>query len=194
MVHPVFHVSRLEEFPNQPYKVLIFDSAAEDVHQHMVVDVVKAAFNISFHKPRDPSESLFDLHKRRMAAPIRSESVGVRRESVLIDTFQYHADYLLHQFILEGWDAQRTFFLWIVVLGNIGSSGRTWLITAILQGCNQRVDSFGAHSINGQSVSSCCHIALFCVDILIGKQKELRIVKIAVQPFIDVFAVTCFGS
>lgn len=53
-------------------------------------------------------------------------------------------------------------------------------------------DTFGTHSVDCQPVCPFCHIACRCVNVLVGLQVKLRVVQVAVQPFIAVIADTRF--
>ena len=133
MVNPVLHVSGFQKFPNQADKVLIFDSSAENINKNMVVNIVKTAFDVALNEPFHPCKSLFDLQKCRVATPVRSESVGMGGESTLVNTFQYHSDNFLQQFVVERGNTQGTLFLRIALFVDISSAGRVRFVAEIFQ-------------------------------------------------------------
>ena len=127
-----------------------------------------------------------------MAAPLRAEPVGCVRESWLIDTFQYHADNLLYQLIIEGRNTEGTLFA--VGLGNICPTGRGRLVTEIFQFSNQRIDTLHAHTIHGLAIRSSGHVALLGLYFLVCGQIKLGIVQIAVKSLILVIVTACFRT
>ena len=66
-----------------------------------MVYIVKAALYVALNKPLCPREIFLHILKRRMAALIHTETVGVVAEGWLIDTIQYEPHHLLYQFVVE---------------------------------------------------------------------------------------------
>ena len=151
--------------------------------------MVKASFDISFHNPGDTCKGFLHLTERSMAASFGPEAVRVVAECRLIDCFQNHSDYFLHQLIVGGsnpqW-AEFSIFLW-----NILSLGRFWLVRPVANGFNDPVDSRQTHTIQCLSVYPLRHAPLRLCNVGIGKKVEFRIVQIAIQSFVLVVAYTC---
>lgn len=116
MVLPILHISGFQEFPNEFQKTGVLDFGMDNVHQNVVVDVVKTALDVALYEPRHAGEFLFQGFERGMAAPSRTKAVGVLGKYRLIDGLQYHPQDLLHQFIRKRRYAEgaffRTVFLW----------------------------------------------------------------------------------
>lgn len=119
---------------------------------------------------------MLDLHQRCVTAMVRSKFVRVTGKAVLIDTFQYHANNLLKQFIIEGRDAQRTFLLGIILLLNICPAGRVGMLAVVFEGRNQAVDTLRTHAVDSLAVAPLRHVAFLCIDILICEVVHFRVI------------------
>ena len=86
------------------------DLSAKDSDKYRMVDVIKERLDVTFNEPSGPAEIPLQLRKRRVTAPIRPKAVGVIGECRLVDSFQQHPHYFLHQFVIKGRDAQRAQF------------------------------------------------------------------------------------
>ena len=148
----------------------------------MMVNMVKAPFDVSLHEPFNPCKILLHILERSMTTPFGAEPVGCVQKSRLIDTLQYHMDDLLHQLIVEGRNTEGTLFA--VGLGDICPAGRGRLVAEILQFCNQRIDTLHAHTVHGLAIRSSGHVALLGLYLLVCGQIKFGIVQIAVKSLI----------
>ncbi len=82
-----------------------------------------------------------------MAAPFGSESMGNWQENRLIHRFENHPQNFLYQLICECRDSQRSLFLGIVLLLDIGSSGGCGLVGFISEPLDDICDFGFAESI-----------------------------------------------
>jgi len=81
----------------------------QDAHEYIVVDVVKAPFDIAFDEPRRAVECLLDLSECGMTATFRPKAVRTVPKAGFVVGFQHHADDFLHQFLRAIRDAQWSF-------------------------------------------------------------------------------------
>ena len=77
MIGPLFHVPGLQHFPHKSNKVLIFNAAAQDVDENMVVKAVEASLDVAFNYPLDPGKGRFDFGQCRVAGAFWAEAMGV---------------------------------------------------------------------------------------------------------------------
>jgi hypothetical protein len=89
MVTPYFAVSRFEEFPEHPQKAVVVDMFSKDVCQYGMIDIIEAAFDVSFDEPFGPCPGFVYLGEGRMASPLRSETVGSVRKLGFVICFKY---------------------------------------------------------------------------------------------------------
>ena len=170
--------------------MLVRNTPAQYLYQHMMVNVVKTSFDITLNKPFDPRVVPLDILQSRMTAPLWAESMGSNMKGGFINAFQYHAHHLLHQFVIKGRNTK-----WARFTGcfrDIRSSGRFWLITETLQFLNEDFNSLHTHAIDCFPIASGCHVAWFCLDTLIRQQKKCRIVQVSIEPLIVVIFACCF--
>ena len=97
----IFHVARVQEFPNQAQETLIFDSFAENANHDIMVNVVEEAFNISFHKPFTSNKAVLNHPQRRVTASIRAEAVRGALKTDFVNCFQQHSSDLLYQLVVK---------------------------------------------------------------------------------------------
>ena len=122
VILPVLHISGVQKRPQELEKSGILDFLSNNSNQNRVVDVVKTAFDVAFDKPFCADKFVGKLGQGRVAAPSGPESMGIVREHRLINRFQYHAHYFLHQLVRESRQSQRTHFA--VRFLNIGAPHR----------------------------------------------------------------------
>ncbi|MNI50947.1 hypothetical protein D3C73_1056420 [compost metagenome] len=144
----------------------------------MMIDVVEKSFNVAFNEPFRSCKFLFDLHKRGVAASVWPEAMRKTGECTLIDALQHHANYFLHQFVIERWDTKRPHFS--VCFPNVYPSCGIWLVRMIPHTVDELGDTFHSHAINGLSIRAFGHVTRFCVDVLVGHQIKFRVVQIPI--------------
>ena len=86
-----------------------------------MIDVVKAALNISLDKPNHTCEVRRNLTECSMTAFTRSETVGMTVKDRFIDRFQNHSDNFLQELVTERRDTKRaefSVFLWDILTPN----------------------------------------------------------------------------
>ena len=71
MISPVLHIARFQELPDKPDEMLVLNAPAQNVDQHMMVNVVKAPLDVSLNEPLDPCKILlyileYDLEHLRL--------------------------------------------------------------------------------------------------------------------------------
>ena len=59
--------------------------------------------------------------------------MGVGREGILVNAFQYHSDNFLQQLIVERGNTQRTLLLRIALFVNVSSAGGMRFVAEIFQ-------------------------------------------------------------
>ena len=145
-----------------------------------MIDVVVEPFDVALDEPFHGCEWLLYADKCGMATTPGPKPVWGMLKTALVDSFQYHSHHFLHQLVVEWGDAKRTFLA--VFLRYVRPFGRSWLISLVFQTFNQLLNAFNAHSTDGFTVSSCCHVARFCVNALVGHIKHFRIKQHSIQP------------
>lgn len=70
--------------------MLIFDVAAQDINENMVVKTVKASLDITFNGLQDARKSDFDFRERCVIGTLWTEAVGIARKCGFINCFQKH--------------------------------------------------------------------------------------------------------
>ena len=161
----IFHISCVEKFTDKAKKSLILNSLAKNANHDIVVDVVKEAFNISFHKPFTSRKAILNHSQSCVTAFVGPKAMGGILKAAFINGFQQHTDNFLHQLIVDGRNTQRTELS--VLFRDVCPSGRLGLVGFVFQGCNKPVNSFKAHCVDGSSVCACGHISLAGIDVLI---------------------------
>ena len=116
-----------------------------------------------------------------MAAPVRSESVGLLHKQRFIDCLQKHLRYFLYEFVICGRNSQWPFFLWVSFFGDIFSSCSFWSILLRLDFLYESLYPPFTHAIQGLSVCSRCHAARRLRDFIIGQPVEFRVAEVPVQ-------------
>ena len=154
-----------------------------------MVDVVKTAFDVAFDKPFCADKFVGKLGQGRVAAPSGPESMGIVREHRLINRFQYHAHYFLHQLVRESRQSQRTHFA--VRFLNIGAPHRLRTVGLASQCVNNSCHILLAESVRRIIVYTFCSSAFIRIQVLVGYIVNVRAEHIAKEPckyFIMVFA------
>ena len=170
--------------------MLIRNASAQYLHQHMMVNMVKAPFDVALNKPFDPRVIPLDILQGCMTAPLWAKSMGSSTEGRFVDTFQYHAHHLLYQLVVKGRNTKGARFT--VCFRDIRSSGRFRLIAEILQFLNKGFNSLHTHAVDCFPIASFCHVAWLCLNTFIRQQIKCRIVQVSIEPLIVVIFVCCF--
>jgi len=110
------------------------DALPEQSHQDMMIDVVKAPFDVSLYDPEvsvpivDPSAQGLDAIHR--ASPW-SEAIGHWQEVTLINGFQHHLEKHLHSAVFHRRDTQGSHLA--IVFWDVSPLHRLWTIRLRLQ-------------------------------------------------------------
>lgn len=123
---------------------------------------------------------------------VRPKSVRMMGKAALIDTFQYHANNLLQQLIIERRNAQWTFFLGIILLLDICPAGRVGMIAMVFEGRNQAFNTFRTHAVDGFAVAPFRHVAFLRINILVCEVIHFRVIQVAIKSLEGIFFVTRF--
>lgn len=154
-----------------------------------MINIVKAAFDISLHKPSGSMKLISQIAQRRMAAAIRPEAVRGFAENWLINRFQQHPQDFLNQFVREGWDSQRTLFT--VLLLDVRSSYRFWLIASICEGLDNPFNFLFTKAIRRIVIHSTCGGAVIGIQVLVCHIIDVLTQQISIQ-FCEHFFMVLF--
>src|SRR5262249_37662975 len=77
---PVFHIPRAEQPSEEAKHSVIVEISPDDVEQHIVVDVVEAAFDVPLDEPDGPCPFAVDFAQGCLTAPVWAEPVRMLRE------------------------------------------------------------------------------------------------------------------
>ena len=67
------------------------------------------------------------------------------------------------------------------------------MVTMVFEGCNQAVDTFCAHAIDGFAVAPFRHVAFLRINILVCEVVQFRIIQVAIESLEGIFFVARFG-
>ena len=177
---PILHIAGLQEPPNQLYELGILDFRIDNIYQRLMVDIVKAAFDISFHEPNRSVKLMLEILECRMTASVRSEPIRKFAEYRLIYRFQYHTENLLHKLVRERWQSQGTGFA--VCLGNVGTACRIGTVGTIRQALDNGAYFLSREAVCRIIVNALGRRALICVQLLVGHIINVLTEQISVQP------------
>ena len=152
-----------------------------------MVDIIKAALDISFYEPFCSSKSSVHLLQSRMTAPVRTKTVRVVAENWFVYGLKNLPYCVLHQFITEGRYSKRTDFS--VALGNIYAPDRLRLIAQICEFSNDGLHIVNAKAVRRVVVSTFRRCTVVCIKALIGFHINVLSQQISVQPRKDTFGV-----
>ena len=94
-----------------------------------MVNIIKETFNVTFDKPFSTCESSLYGNKGSVTTSVWTKTMRDIFKMSLIDSFQNHLHYLLHQLVIERRDTKRTELA--VLLWYVYPSCRHWRIAFI---------------------------------------------------------------
>src|SRR5215467_7571946 len=99
-------VSCTKEFPDEIEKAFVLNFLPQEAHQDAVVDCVETRLDIALQEPVCCRPLAPDLSKGCMTTASWSEAMAffskIRAMWAIVDAFEYHTNYLLHDFIPYG--------------------------------------------------------------------------------------------
>jgi len=125
---PVHHHPRSQELLHEPDDTFVFDRAAQDAQQGLMVDAVKAFPNIRFDRGgvSPPADQVAEAHRRVVGCPVGAKPIPMAVKPGFVDRLQDQPEHLLDNAVPNGRDTE-----WPLVtirFRDVDPTHRLWLV------------------------------------------------------------------
>ena len=136
MISPVLHIARFQELPDKPDEMLVLNAPAQNVDQHMMVNVVKAPLDVALQYPLCRN-LLAQYGKDVLAGILRTPALSEPEGRCVRCRFRYGVEsqriQRLHRPVVHTGDSQWTLRLFPRLL-DVDPAERLCLIPFVCQG------------------------------------------------------------